>query len=829
MKRIATTGARITKAALAGLVCAAMCVSGTIQGSQKSDKAKGPDKSTLPRVAKLLASSDKKLGEESFWFDGVKVVDPGEDKTVSPYFFVAGGDPATDLLPLRSTSADVRISGPIASVRLRQVFGNDGDDPIEAVYVFPASTRAAVHGMGMKVAERRIEAQIEKRKDAKAKYEKAKSEGKVASLLDQERPNVFTMRVANIMPGDEIEVDLEYSELIEHEEGVYGFVYPAVVGPRYAGGADLEADEWMANPYTGENEKELYTFEIRVAVDSGLPLREIRSPSHEIDVTYSSPSVADVRLAGEGGGDRDFVLEYRLAGEKIDGEVLLHDHGDESFFVLLMEPPALPDAGQVLPGEYIFLLDVSGSMSGFPLETAKTLVKELLADLGPEDHFNIVTFAGSAGLLSPVSLPVTEKSIEAAIHSVDGLSGGGGTELMDGLERAYSIPHVPGDVSRTVVVVTDGYVGVEAQAFKLIRDNLGDANLFAFGIGSSVNRYLIECMARAGYGEPFVVTDASKAEAEAGRFRRYIEKPVLTDISVSYDGFDAYDVAPAAIPDLMAQRPLVIFGKFQGMAGGSITVRGKRAGGDFERVVEVDPSTAGGKSAPIRHLWARKWVDVLSDQLHVLPDSKPIRNGITRLGLHYSMMTAFTSFVAVDTVVSNKTGKVEKVKQPLPLPAGVSNLAVGDSVSKGSLGGGGGSSGGSIGGVGYGKGSPASFSFSLKASSPPLLSPGAPMVLGSVNKTTLKSSVKKALGSLDDVKELLKKAGCASTKLTIKMVFDSSGKLKDLVVTTDPASSCSCDQEAAALVETALEKGLGKLPDPAFASVSVTYPLVIAP
>ena len=667
----------------AGLLAAFFLLAGENKGGTGSSKH---PKADVPRMSKILEQTDKELDDSSINFPyNQDAPDPDHDKTLSPYFYVAGGDPETDALPLKETSADVNIAGVIANVTIHQVFGNDGDEPIEAVYVFPASTRAAVHAMTMKIGERTIHAKIDKRETAKEKYTTAKSEGKRASLLEQERPNVFTMKVANIMPGDTIKVDVDYTEHLTHEEGVYEFVYPSVVGPRYGGGADPASDEWIENPYLKEGEKEPYKFDINVRLETGIPIRDLKSPSHSVDASYTSRSSASVSLKQQGGGNRDYVLNYRLAENTIESTALLYEHGDENFFVVMMEPPPKPSKSQILPREYIFLLDVSGSMSGFPLDTTKALMKKLLGDLKAGDFLNLVVFAGSSGVFSKKSLPATQDNVNKVIGAVDSLSGGGGTELMDGLRTAYGIKKV-GDknISRTVVVITDGYVGVEAQAFKYIRENLADANLFAFGIGSGVNRYLIEGMARAGAGRPFVVLDAGKAPDEANKFSEYVKRPVLTEIEVAFDGLDVYDAAPAKIPDLMAERPLVIFGKYKGEPSGSVIITGRAGDGKFRKEIKLSKDAVRKENAPIRHLWARKWIETLNDQRAMLPQSKKLEGAITKLGLHYSLLTRFTSFYAIDKVKVNASGKVKTVKQPLPLPAGVSNMAVGKSTPKGS-------------------------------------------------------------------------------------------------------------------------------------------------
>ncbi|MGI5860786.1 MAG: VIT and vWA domain-containing protein [Myxococcales bacterium] len=633
--------------------------------------------SSVPSPSAVLAKADGEAGKRIARFprgprDNVA---SGEDRTLAPYFRVAGGA-ETELLPLKETAAQVEIAGVIARVKVRQLFENDGKKPIEAIYVFPASTRAAVHGMRMKIGTRTVEARIERKQAAREQYEQARQEGKRASLLEQERPNVFTMNVANVMPGDRIEVELDYSELLVPEDAVYEFVYPTVVGPRYGGGADPKRDGWIATPYQRQGEKELYRFDLRVHLETGIALKDVQSPSHKIVVNRLSGASADIRLQESGGGNRDFVLRYRLAGDQIESGLLLWEGERENFFVLMMESPRRPTSSQIPPREYIFLLDVSGSMHGFPLGTAKALMDRLLSQLRSSDYFNVALFSGANYVMSPEgSLPATPENIKLAKDLIGRQRGSGGTELMGGLRASYGVPKKHPGVSRSVVVVTDGYVAVEAQAFKFIRERLNEANLFAFGIGTSVNRGLIEAMARAGHGEPFVVLGPEKAQAEAERLRAYIEQPVLSNIAVKFDGFAAREVSPSKVPDLMARRPVVVFGKYRGEAKGKIELTGYSGGGKYAKTIEVSPAALKGENAPIRWLWARRWVELLDDAMH-LTGAKEIEDAITDLGLAYSLLTRFTSFVAIDSEVANKSGESQAVKQPLPLPEGVSDLAV---------------------------------------------------------------------------------------------------------------------------------------------------------
>jgi Ca-activated chloride channel family protein len=602
------------------------------------------------------------------------------DKTLSPFFFVEGGDSAIDRLPLKDTRVDVAISGVIADVTVRQIYENRGTRPIHARYIFPASTRVAVYGMTMTVGDVRIVARIREREQAAREFDSAKREGKSASLLEQSRPNVFTMKVANVLPGDTISVELRYTELLVPTDGVYEFVYPTVVGPRYSEKRESQAspgDEFVRAPYTHEGELPRSEFRLRGVVSTGVPLRELASSSHQLVVRSTGPGRAEMALADSErlSGNRDFILRYRLAGEEIASGLLLHQGTDENFFLLVAEPPQVVAANEVPPREYIFVLDVSGSMHGFPLDTAKGLMADLANVLRPSDTFNIIVFADGSNTLSPVSVPATPANLTRGLRFIGQRNGGGGTRLLAALERAVALPRQP-NVSRSIILVTDGYIEAESDVFDYVRDHVDEANFFAFGIGSSVNRFLIEGVARAGVGEPFIVTKPDEATEAATRVRRYIDTPVLTGIDVTFRGFDAYDVEPAKVPDLFASRPIVVFGKWRGDAAGSVEISGNTGRGPYEASIPVSAASHDRSHAALRHLWARTRIAELSDFGPGVPSEARVAE-ITSLGLTYGLLTRYTSFVAVQEIVRRTTETADDVDQPLPLPAGVSDLAVG--------------------------------------------------------------------------------------------------------------------------------------------------------
>jgi Ca-activated chloride channel homolog len=602
---------------------------------------------------------------------------PALERTLSPYFLVKGGADRPEAFPLESTTVDARVSGVIAEVTVRQRYLNAGHDPIEAVYVFPASTRAAVHGLRLTIGERVIEAVVKEREEARRTYQEAKEQGKSASLLEQHRPNVFQMNVANILPGDRIDVELRYAELLVPEEGVYELVYPTVVGPRYSNRPAESASaehRFVANPYLRKGEPSPSRFGIGVTVQGGLPVKDVGSPSHAVKVAYSGPTTATVGLEAQEAdpGNRDFILRYRLQDTQIQTGLLLDGTGDERFFLLMLQPPQRISPAEVPPREYVFVIDVSGSMNGFPLDVSKGLMRGLLHGLRPQDRFNVVLFAGSSALMAPRSLPATAENVGAAMKVIDSQKGGGGTELLRALDTALALPEA--GCARSIVILTDGYVDVESEAFDRIRDHASRASVFAFGIGSSVNRFLIEGLAHVGQGEPFIVTSPEAAGPAVERFQRYVASPLLTEVEIDWGQLAAYDVEPPSIPILMGERPLVVCGKWRGSAAGHITVRGRRGPEEWSTVVPVTPPASPNPA--LRYLWARERLRLLSD-FAGLGDTPALREQIVSLGLRYNLLTRHTSFVAVDQVVRNLSGTPQTVLQPLPLPQGVPESAVG--------------------------------------------------------------------------------------------------------------------------------------------------------
>ncbi|NDV59415.1 VIT domain-containing protein [Bacteroides sp. 519] len=581
-------------------------------------------------------------------------------KSESPYFQVFSESKDASM-PLKKTDVTVNIAGVIADVKVNQIYINDGPNTLEAIYVFPGSTRAAVYGMAMTVGNRRIEAKIKKKEQARQEYEQAKQEGKSTTLLEQHRPNVFQMNVANILPGDTITVEMRYTELLENEKGTYEFVYPTVVGPRYS----TSGEEWVKQSTAQYLKEEQPEFSINTIIQAGMPIRKVSSISHNLTIESKSPDQAVISLSNpkDNEGNRDYVLQYELQGGNVESGLLRYEHGDENFFLLMVQPPKQPTLDQIPPREYVFIIDVSGSMYGFPLDVSKKLIRTLVASLRPIDRFNVMLFESSNAMLYKESVPATEKNIEKALAIIDKQQGNGGTEMYGAVKNAMEFKGTEG-FSRTFLIITDGYVSVEKELFNYIRSHLNDANLFPFGIGANVNRYLIEGLAHAGMGNPYIITNKTQAKEVGQQAINDITQPVLTNISVDWGDFDVYDVEPVAIPDVFAQRPILIYGKYKGAAKGTITVEGISGNSTYQQKFKISDARIQHNQA-LRYLWARNqiryyddyaqyyegnvngWYDIYGK--HSLSERQVEQ--ITNLGLQYNLLTQYTSFLAVDDEV----------------------------------------------------------------------------------------------------------------------------------------------------------------------------------
>jgi len=636
--------------------------------------------------------------------------------------------------PLTRTDIEADISGLFGRVRMRQVFTNPSNRKIEALYVFPLPENAAVDQMVMTVGKRRVVGIVKERQEARAVYEAAKAQGKVASLLDQERPNVFTQSVANIAPGARVVIEIGLVQTVAFADGAFTWSFPTVVGPRYVPGAVVGKSRQTARvpdtdrvpdasrvspPVAPPDMRTGQSLGLTVRLRTGgLALTDILSEQHpvRIDTSRVAQGEAVIRLAvADEIPNRDFVLHYRIGGAQIGNALFTFqppalalapgdsrkNSGDKNdrYFSLLLTPPLRVRPTEAVPKEMVFVIDRSGSMEGFPIEKAKETMRKAILAMNPNDTFNLLSFAGGTGKCFARPQPNTERNRAVALKYLSDLYGSGGTEMLPAIEEALGGASEDGRL-RVVCFMTDGYIGNEGEIIAAIQKHVGVTRVFAFGIGSSVNRYLLDAMARAGRGAAEYVTLEGQANVAVERFRKRIQSPVLTNVALDFHGLPVYDVYPRQIPDLFDSAPVVVYGRIRGNAASSpsvasvITLRGQTAGGAFRRDVSLntlarntmvqtplpsgDPDDGGGANNAVVSLWARAKVDdllagsPLAWQGGQATSDPKIKENVIALGVRYRLMTPYTSFVAVDDKSYTGTDAPDEVSVPVETPAGVS-------------------------------------------------------------------------------------------------------------------------------------------------------------
>lgn len=593
------------------------------------------------------------------------------------------------LCPLKHTDVNAEISGFLARVTVTQEFENPYGEHIEAVYVFPLPSNSAVDDMTMLIGTRTVKGVIKKREEARQIYENARSRGQVAALLDQERPNIFTQSVANILPGEKVKIVISYVETLKYEEGTYEFGFPMVVGPRYIPGvrSGQSGGGWSPDttavpdasritpPVTRPGTRAGHDISIQVKLDAGVPIDALQSPTHEVSVERPSANRALIRLNRKSVlPNKDFLLRYDVAGKNIQDAVLTYRKGNDGFFAMILQPPDRVTVEDVTPKELVFVLDTSGSMSGFPIEKAKETMLMALNGLYPRDTFNLITFSGDTAILFPQAVPATAENLAKAREFIAGRHGSGGTEMMKAIRAALDSSDHSEHV-RVVCFMTDGYVGNDMEIIAEVRKH-PNARVFSFGIGSSVNRFLLDNMASEGRGEVEYVGLNDDGSAAARRFHERVRNPLLTDVSIDFNGLPVTDVYPKRTPDLFSAKPVIVYGRYTTPRSGVIRLHGRMSGRDVRREIRVNLPDAETQHDVLATLWARTQVDHwMAQDWAGAQSGQPrtdVRDAVTNLGLRYRLMTQYTSFVAVEEKVVTEGGVPKRIDVPVEMPEGVS-------------------------------------------------------------------------------------------------------------------------------------------------------------
>jgi Ca-activated chloride channel family protein len=596
-------------------------------------------------------------------------------------------EPGEKLLefPLEHTDVKAEISGMVAGVTVTQTFSNPYEDTIEAIYVFPLPQNAAVSDMTMKIGDRTIRGLIKRREEAKEIYEQAKEEGKVASLLEQERPNIFTQSVANITPGAKILIEIRYDQDLKYDDGTYEFTFPMVVGPRFIPGTPTgrQGGGWAPDtdqvpdasritpPVLKPEERSGHDISLSVSLDAGVPIQNLRCRSHEVDVEREGESEATIALKPfDTIPNKDFMLAYDVAGEEPEMALMAHRDTRGGFFTLMIQPKAEFDVEEITPKEMIFVVDCSGSMSGEPISKAKQAMRQCITHMNPDDTFRVIRFSEAASQLSQEPLTNTPENVKRGLHYIEQMEGSGGTMMIEGIKAALDYPR-DGKRVRIVSFMTDGYIGNETEILAAVEEKIGDARLFSFGVGTSVNRYLLERMAEAGRGVVQYVRPNEDTTEVVERFYDRIARPYLLDLRIDWRGLKVADVYPEKIPDLFASQPVILHGRYTEPGEGTVKVNAILASQPWSQELEVKLPEKELANEALSSLWARARIKELMDSMYQGEDEETVEQ-VTDLALEFRLMSAYTSFVAVEEKVVREGGEVKSVQVPVPMPEGVS-------------------------------------------------------------------------------------------------------------------------------------------------------------
>ncbi len=592
-----------------------------------------------------------------------------------------GGD--APRAPLLSTDVTFRVSGMVARARVVQTFHNASADWVEGVYVFPLPENAAVDRLQLRVGERLIEGEIRERGAARRTYERARANGQRSALMDQERSNIFTTRVANIGPRELVAVELEYQQALRYDNGRYSIRFPMVVAPRYIpGNLKMSASEqlgWSPNtdqvpdaaritpPVLRPEEGPANPVTIRVQLDAGVPISRLASPSHRIDVRHVSESKRQVALAeGSVPANRDFELTWAPLSAHAPQIAWFTEQKEGRYYGLLMVlPPAASPAAR-LAREVVFVLDTSGSMAGASIRHAKDALEMALARLAPGDRFNVIEFNSSAQMLFADAQPVNPRNVRRAIDWVQSLQARGGTEMAAALHLALDGSDGAGRV-RQVVFLTDGAVGNEEALFRLIRERLGDTRLFTVGIGSAPNSHFMTKAAELGRGTFTYIGRIEEVQVKMAALFAKLESPVMKALEVQWPSGVRAESWPARIPDLYAGEPVVIAVALDRLEG-EARLSGTRDNRAWEARV---PLALNGGGHGMGSLWARGKLESLIDSIREGAREEEVRTQVIELATAHRLVTKYTSFVAVDkTPARPSDAQLKLAAVPTNLPDG---------------------------------------------------------------------------------------------------------------------------------------------------------------
>lgn len=587
--------------------------------------------------------------------------------------------------PLLSTGVEITVTGMIARAKVRQSFLNTTGNWQEGVYVFPLPESAAVDRLRMHIGERVIEGQIKEKQKAKRQYKAARKAGKKATLVEQERPNIFTSSVANIAPGETIVVEIEYQEIVRFDTGSFSLRFHTVVAPRYIPGTQsvegFSGDGWAINtdkvrdasritPHVlHPRHGKINPLSIVIQIDTGFELALINSPYHAINKKhFPGSSKYEISLQEKSiPADRDFVLEWKAAESSTPRAAFFRERlGDADYALLMLMPPARGKS-QILSRELIFVIDTSGSMAGTSIAQAKSALQLALSRLKPGDRFNIIQFNTYTSTLFSSSLPFSKQTLHQATEYIHSLRANGGTEMAPAIRAALKDQSSENDI-RQVVFLTDGSVGNEAELFQKIERQLGQSRLFTIGIGSAPNSHFMNRAAKFGRGSHTYIGSIHEVQEKMKTLFSKLESPVLSDLKIHLPQQEKLEIWPQKIPDLYLGEPLLVSIRGESLPQ-SLNVSGKIAGNDWSSQLSLK---GGQKRSGLSQLWARRKIAALMDLGVRGEDAKHIRQQVISTALEHHLVSKYTSLIAVDVTPSRpENSSLNKRPVPVNLPAGM--------------------------------------------------------------------------------------------------------------------------------------------------------------
>ena len=584
-------------------------------------------------------------------------------KTSNP----AQAQPAAPTFHLKETRVEAEISGVLARVRVSQVFQNPFSDRLEALYVFPLPENSAVDAYSFQIGERLIVGEVKERVEARQIYERARQDGRKAALLEQERANIFTQSVANIPANAEVVIHIEYVQPLEVDQERYLFRFPMVVGPRYIPGTpvsrpsmgrgwardtDLVPDASRITPEVipsgMRNGNDVF---ITVKIDGAMPIQAVTPVTHELNVEKRSETESIVTLKNQSVvPDQDFIFEYRLAGEHTTLASMTHraSSNEDGYVMLALQPKWSLDSSEITSREVLLVLDTSGSMNGPAMSQLRQFADKILDGLKAEDTFRVISFSNQARAFQPAAVPATGENIEAAKNFVRGLRANGGTNLLSALQLALGETQTESSPPRYLFLMTDALVGNDHSILRYLKDQrFQDARVFPVAFGAAPNDYLMKRAAEIGRGFSLQVTNQDNPVALAEQVNVLTNSPYMTDLQIDWGDLTVQDQVPERLPDLYAGKPLIVLAKYSQTGFSTVKLRGNVMGQPVELELELELPEIEPAHDSIGSVWARQRIRQIWNR-DVGAETPAGKAEITELGLRHQLVTAYTSFIAVE-------------------------------------------------------------------------------------------------------------------------------------------------------------------------------------